>query len=105
MRHGARRILPPALGGLPGRIPNHRGLPCRFRKRWQPHFKQLQKDIDAAFADDLIPLATGNSPAAEKNYETFFCSSEEASFCSLEESFFCSLDDESRLGGCSLRSW
>jgi hypothetical protein len=34
---------------------------------------------------------------AGENYETFFCS--------LEESFFCSLEDESRLGGCSLRSW
>jgi len=34
---------------------------------------------------------------AGKNYETFFCS--------LEEAFFCSLEDESRLGGCSLRSW
>jgi hypothetical protein len=43
--------------------------------------RAIAEDIGAAFADDLTPLATGNSPAAEKNYETFFCSLEEAFFC------------------------
>jgi hypothetical protein len=43
--------------------------------------RAIAEDIGAAFADDLTPLATGNSPAAGKNYETFFCSLEEAFFC------------------------
>ena len=43
--------------------------------------RAIAEDIGAAFADDFTPLATGNSPAAEKNYETFFCSLEEAFFC------------------------